>query len=529
MVIKSAVSGYIKKKAPKIIEEAKDLAKENITDTVLETGIETTEEKIKPSILKTLEKKADAFATKAIQESGTPGTKIKGWAKIAAPGIAVAPFTIKDELEKQKIKKLTDVHEGDRIQGVIDGLKSGKSDTELLTYLEGEFDAEPTLEKIKKELGYKTNEEKIKEMTDVHEGDRIEAVISLLKSGNYNRAELESHLTGEFPPGTLDKIINELDLDPNVLNNKDLTDYDYQPLSIDDTQKYDLIESSFLPHFEFEKLRNSKIYKLLKKNNKDTSELEGYEIVPGTGSIKLPNPHHDKYDEKSLMQMVSKDAQTVIEPLLDFIIETPKDLVLSLGVAAVNGADVAVNLMPLIDKIFDYSGNPVGFKGLGDDKKVMELAQNLDVKLDKTREWIKKYKKDDNFVSQMIGIMGQDALYSIPIYNKLRDLGMPKYPAFFISGGIGGAVGIEKEIFGTESTFLMHFYSKEIQGLKNVVGILPNTPYDEIADEVVQALEYGTFSAFIPAVIQSLQFMKKNIPFYAEKTIKKNKRKSKKK
>ena len=141
--------------------------------------------------------------------------------------------------------------------------------------------------------------------------------------------------------------------------------------------------------------------------------------------------------------------------------------------------------------------------------------------------WIKKYKKDDNFVSQMIGIMGQDAIFSIPIYNKLRDLGMPKYPAFFISGGIGGAVGIEKEIFGTESTFLMHFYSKEITNLKNVVGILPNTPYDEIADEVVQALEYGTFSAFIPAIIQSLQFMKKNIPFYAEKTIKKNKRKSK--
>ena len=228
------------------------------------------------------------------------------------------------------------------------------------------------------------------------------------------------------------------------------------------------------------------------------------------------------------MQMVSKDAGAIVEPLLDFIWETPKDVILSLGVAAVNGADVAVNLIPLIDKVFDYSGNTVGFQNLIDDKKVMEFAQNLDVKLDKTRDWIKKYKKDDNFVSQLIGIIGQDAIYSYPIFNKLRDLGMPKYPAFFISGGIGGAIGIEQKIFGQESTFLMHFYSKEIEGLKNVVGILPNTPYDEIADEVVQALEYGTMSAFIPAVVQSLQFMKKNIPFYAEKSIKKNKRKSKK-
>ena len=53
---------------------------------------------------------------------------------------------------EEKIKEMTNVHEGDRIQGVIDGLKSGKSDTELLTYLEGEFDGKPTLEKIKKEV-----------------------------------------------------------------------------------------------------------------------------------------------------------------------------------------------------------------------------------------------------------------------------------------------------------------------------------------------------------------------------------------
>ena len=252
-----------------------------------------------------------------------------------------------------------------------------------------------------------------------------------------------------------------------------------------------------------------------------------FEKHPKAGAIKLPNPHHDKYDEKSLMQMVSKDAGAIVEPLFDFIWQTPKDLVLSAGVAAVNFADVAVNLMPLIDKVFDYSGNPVAFKGLGDDKKVMEIAQDLDVKLDKTREWIKKYKKDDNFVSQLIGLMGQDALYSVPIFNKLRDFGMPKYPAFIISGAIGGAIGIEQEFFGHETTFLMQWYSKEIQGLKNIVGILPNTPYDEIVDEVVQALEYGAFSVFIPAVVQSLQFMKKNIPFYAEKSIKKNKRKSK--
>ena len=47
-------------------------------------------------------KKMDKFASKALEESHTPGKKLKGWAKIAAPAIASIPFTIRSELKKQK-------------------------------------------------------------------------------------------------------------------------------------------------------------------------------------------------------------------------------------------------------------------------------------------------------------------------------------------------------------------------------------------------------------------------------------------
>ena len=163
------------------------------------------------------------------------------------------------------------------------------------------------------------------------------------------------------------------DYDHEVL----LNDYKFEPLSKDENETYDFYEMSFLPHLEFDKIRNSKAFKLLKDNNEDTSELLGFEKHPNAGAIKLPNPHHDKYDEKSLLESVKKDAHTVIEPLLDFMWETPKDIILSAGVAAVNGADVAVNLIPLIDKVFDYSGNLVGFQNVDplDDKKVMAFAQ----------------------------------------------------------------------------------------------------------------------------------------------------------
>ena len=50
-------------------------------------------------------KKMDKFATKALAESHTPGKRLKGWAKIAAPAIASIPFTIRSELKKQKEKK----------------------------------------------------------------------------------------------------------------------------------------------------------------------------------------------------------------------------------------------------------------------------------------------------------------------------------------------------------------------------------------------------------------------------------------
>ena len=47
-------------------------------------------------------KKLNKFASKALEESHTPGKKLKGWAKIAAPAIASIPFTIRSELKKQK-------------------------------------------------------------------------------------------------------------------------------------------------------------------------------------------------------------------------------------------------------------------------------------------------------------------------------------------------------------------------------------------------------------------------------------------
>tara|TARA_R100000951_G_C2577146_1_gene160693 strand:+ start:291 stop:530 length:240 start_codon:yes stop_codon:yes gene_type:complete len=58
------------------------------------------------------------------------------------------------EGESRKIKELSNVHEGDRIVGAINVLKKGGSDKSAKAHLEGEF-PKGTLKTIKKELGFK--------------------------------------------------------------------------------------------------------------------------------------------------------------------------------------------------------------------------------------------------------------------------------------------------------------------------------------------------------------------------------------
>ena len=51
-----------------------------------------------------------------------------------------------------------------------------------------------------------------------------------------------------------------------------------------------------------------------------------------------------------------------------------------------------------------------------------------------------------------------------------------------------------------------------------LLNILPDTPADKIADEVHQALEYGTFGVAIPGIIDAFKFMKRYIPAMAGTT-----------
>ena len=107
-------------------------------------------------------------------------------------------------------------------------------------------------------------------------------------------------------------------------------------------------------------------------------------------------------------------------------------------------------------------------------KTLINLATKVSDKLGEAREFLKNYKDDGNVVSKLVQVMGQDLMYSIPIYNKLKSVGVPTIPAFVISGGVGGAIGIEKKLKFTgmiKNNTILHlhkiFLVKILQNLKD--------------------------------------------------------------
>ena len=125
-------------------------------------------------------------------------------------------------------------------------------------------------------------------------------------------------------------------------------------------------------------------------------------------------------------------------------------------------------------------------------------------------------QKDNGWVKDILSLVVQDSAYSIPAFNMMRKAGVPKYPAFFLSAAFG-AVGVENVDRDGDKTYFAPF-QKDVQELKRLIGILPDTPADKIADEVHQALEYGTFGAAIPGIIDAFKFMKQYLPKFSTVT-----------
>ena len=282
----------------------------------------------------------------------------------------------------------------------------------------------------------------------------------------------------------------------------------------------DLINNLYLPDFTKRQVRDGEAYKLLEKNKLDTSSLEGYDTTEKVEPIEFPvfNSQSDKdkfVDENATS--TATGAKDYLETFGNILTNETEDFLTSMQLAAVNGADVAVNLMPLAYKMFESApiamALPKEFFNKETEGDVMRVAKHYSDNLGEYREHLFEKQKDNGWVKDILSLVVQDSAYSIPAFNWMRKSGIPKYPAFFLSAAIG-AVGVENVDKDGDKTYFAPF-SKDVQELKNLLNILPDTPADMIADEVHQALEYGMFGGIIPGVIDGLKFMKQYIPKFS--------------
>jgi hypothetical protein len=285
----------------------------------------------------------------------------------------------------------------------------------------------------------------------------------------------------------------------------------------------DLLNNIYLPETKKRDLLNSNSYRVIKDAGQDPTILEGYENETEVNQIEFPvfntQADKDKFVEENANSTASS-AKEYLETFGNFLTEETEDLLTSLQLAAVNGADVAANLMPLAYKMFENApiamNMPKEFFSPKTEQEIMNVSKHFSENLGEYRQHLFEKQKDNGWVKDILSLVVQDSAYSIPTYNFLRKAGLPKYPSFFLSAAVG-AVGVENEDRDGDKTYFAPF-AKDVAKLKELVGILPNTPADQIADEVHQALEYGTFGVAIPGIIDAFKFMKRYIPAMAGTT-----------
>lgn len=256
-------------------------------------------------------------------------------------------------------------------------------------------------------------------------------------------------------------------------------------------ENFNWIENYYLPIKDQEALYGGKANELLNQNKIDNYELLGIDQEGGTGEVQL-----NYKDEKQKQE----DGFSFAEGLVNFTKDLPKDMVLSLAKAGVNGADVAVNLVPIFDKYF--AATNLNYKS--NDHLKYKMKDWSDA-LDGVRQDLKNKQQDNNKASQFVSYIFQDLPYAVPIYKTMKSIGTPNSIAVPVSAGMGFAIG-----FDENASFFVN--SEAVKNFKDLVRILPETPEEKIFDNTVQALEGTGFSFAIPAIAKGFTFAKQNLP-----------------
>ena len=218
-----------------------------------------------------------------------------------------------------------------------------------------------------------------------------------------------------------------------------------------------ILDDFYLPLLDQEKHYLSKEYKLLKKNKIDTAEFDGLEKDKNAGEITFTEANEDQKKE-------------LYNEVLDFVAAIPKDLLISITRGGLNGFDFVKDLVA-----FTTYGN----EQLPDDS----VFKFIDDRIEAQKKNLNELEKDDPLTTRMIGALGQDAAFVLPIYKKMKSVGIPKQFSLPASFAIGSTLAFDKE-----TSFMLD--TEMIKGLKETINLNPDTPAEELFDKAVQGIEF---------------------------------------
>ena len=263
---------------------------------------------------------------------------------------------------------------------------------------------------------------------------------------------------------------------------------------------------AYITASEGKDIKNSKAFKILNENNIDTNELTKHDKDKDAGVIEL---NYKDEKEKEV------DGRSFAKGLLAFIADMPEETVKALMLAALNGTDVAANVVGVAFNAMTNVDPAVGlaFKK-GDLKEFKKLVngniQEFSKYLSEQKEDVKKIGEGSELNStaaRWVSMVMQDTPYSLPIYKKFKSMGVPTYVALPVAYGMGSSIS-----FSDDATLFLN--SEQVQDFKEMLGVLPNTAEEKLYNTTFRMLEGTSLGFLFPAVFKGLKFAKNTVPKY---------------
>jgi len=283
-------------------------------------------------------------------------------------------------------------------------------------------------------------------------------------------------------------------------------------------ENFNWIEA-FIQATEKKDIKNGHAFKVLNENNIDSNELTKHEKDKDAGVIEL------NYKDEKAKEM---DGRSFAKGALALVADMPEETLKALMMAFLNGTDVAANVVGVVFNAMTNSspamaeafkeGDPARFKKLVNGK-IQEFSKYLDEGKDTVKNLsgniTGKGAELDSKVAEFISILTQDTPYSMPIYKKLKNLGMPNYMAFPVAYGMGSGIAFSDDA-------QIYLNSEQVQNFKEMVGALPNSSEEKIFNTTWRTVE-GTVMGFaFPAIFKALKFAKNTIPKYMDEQFQKS-------